>query len=160
MMKITFFLNLHYFLKALQAFIKPVDFFSISNWGIDLDYYNKCNKFSKNPFLKLKNICILYWSIVDQQCCNDFRCTERCTHPHVCAKSLQSCPALCASMELSLPSSSVHGDFPVKITRVGCCDLLQGIFPIQRYESLMSPALSVGFFATSPTWESYTHTHT
>ena len=34
-------------------------------------------------------------------------------------------------MDCSLPGSSVHGDFPGKITRVGCHALLQGIIPTQ-----------------------------
>ena len=44
----------------------------------------------------------------------------------VCAKSLQSCPALCDSMDYSPPGSSVHGDSPGKDTVVGCHALLQG----------------------------------
>ena len=42
----------------------------------------------------------------------------------VCAKSLQSCPALCDSMDCSPPGSSVHGDSPGKKTGLGCHDLL------------------------------------
>ena len=45
--------------------------------------------------------------------------------------SLQSCPALCDSMDCSPPGSSVHGDSPGKNTEVGCHALLQGIFPTQ-----------------------------
>ena len=40
----------------------------------------------------------------------------------------QSCPALCHSMDYSLPGSSVHGDSPGKNTGVGSHGLLQGIF--------------------------------
>ena len=47
------------------------------------------------------------------------------------AKLIQSCPALCESMDCSLPSSSVHGDSPSKNIGVGCHALLQGIFPTQ-----------------------------
>ena len=35
-------------------------------------------------------------------------------------------------MGCSPPCSSVHGNSPDKNTRVGCCALLQGIFPFQR----------------------------
>ena len=45
-------------------------------------------------------------------------------------KSLQSCPTLCHPMDCSLPGSSVLG-FSSKNTEVGCCALLQGIFPTQ-----------------------------
>ena len=34
-------------------------------------------------------------------------------------------------MDYSPPGSSVHGDSPGKNTGVGCCTLLQGIFPTQ-----------------------------
>ena len=40
-----------------------------------------------------------------------------------------SCPTLCDPMDCSLPGSSVHGNSPGKNTGVGCCALLQGIFP-------------------------------
>ena len=43
----------------------------------------------------------------------------------------QSCPTLCDPMDCSLPGCSVLGDSPGKNTRVGCCTLLQGIFPTQ-----------------------------
>ena len=49
----------------------------------------------------------------------------------LCAKSLQSCPTLCDSMNYSPPGSSVYGDSPGKITVRGCPALLQGIFPSQ-----------------------------
>ena len=38
----------------------------------------------------------------------------------MCAKSLQSCPTLCNTMDGSPPGSSVHGDSPGKNTGVGC----------------------------------------
>ena len=49
-----------------------------------------------------------------------------------CAKSLQSCPTLCDSMDCSPPGSSVHGDSPGKNTGVGCHALLHEIFPTQE----------------------------
>ena len=48
------------------------------------------------------------------------------------AMSLQSCLALCDTMDCSLPDSSVHGmNSPGKHTGVGCHALLQGIFLTQ-----------------------------
>ena len=46
-------------------------------------------------------------------------------------------------------------DSPGKNTGVGCHFLLQGIFPDPGIEpvSLMSPALAIGFFTTSATWD-------
>ena len=49
----------------------------------------------------------------------------------VCAKSLQSCPALCDTMDHSPPGSSVHGDSLGRNTGVGSHTLLQGTFPTQ-----------------------------
>ena len=43
----------------------------------------------------------------------------------------QSCPTLCDPMNCSPPSSSVHGDSPVKNTGEGSHVLLQGIVPTQ-----------------------------
>ena len=78
-------------------------------------------------------------------------------HACVCAKSPQSCPTLCNSVDCSPPGSSVHGDSPGKNTEVGCHALLQKIFLTQgsnlRLLSFMSPALAGGFFITSTTWE-------
>ena len=36
-------------------------------------------------------------------------------HKALCAKSLQSCPTLCDSVDCSLPGSSIHGIYQVKI---------------------------------------------
>ena len=38
-------------------------------------------------------------------------------------------------MDCSPPGSSVHGDSPGRNTGVGCCALLQGIFPTQGSNS-------------------------
>ena len=43
----------------------------------------------------------------------------------------QSCPSLCNPLHCSSPGSSVHVDSPGKNTGVGCCALLQRIFPTQ-----------------------------
>ena len=73
----------------------------------------------------------------------------------MCAKLLQSCPTLCNPMDCSPPGSLVHGILQAKNTGVGCCALLQGVFPDPGVEhvSLMSPALAGGFFTTSASWE-------
>ena len=46
-------------------------------------------------------------------------------------KSRFSRVQLCDPMDCSPPGSSVHGGSPGKNTGVGCCALLQGIFPMQ-----------------------------
>ena len=55
----------------------------------------------------------------------------------------QSCPALCDSMDCSLPGSSVHGIFPGKNTGVGCCFPLQGIF-LPRDQACVSSVSGTG----------------
>ena len=47
---------------------------------------------------------------------------------------------LCDPMDCSPPSSSVHGDSSCKNPGVGCCAVLQGIFPTQGSDS---PELSL-----------------
>ena len=47
------------------------------------------------------------------------------------AKLLQSCPTLCDPMDSSLPGPSVHGDSPVKNTKVDCHALFWRIFLTQ-----------------------------
>ena len=71
------------------------------------------------------------------------------------AKSLQLCLTLCDPMDCSLPDSFVHGNSPGKDTGVGCCPVPPpGDLPNLGIEpaSLMSPALTGGFFTTSATW--------
>ena len=70
-------------------------------------------------------------------------------------KSLQSCLALCTSVDHSPPRLHCPWDSSGKNTGVGCHALLQGIFPNPgiELESLTSPALAGGFFTTSATWE-------
>ena len=43
----------------------------------------------------------------------------------------ESCLNLWNPMDCSPPGSSVHEDSPGENTRMGCCALLQGIFPTQ-----------------------------
>ena len=50
------------------------------------------------------------------------------------AKSLQSCPSLCDSMDYSLPGSSAHGILEARILE-WVFALLQGIFPPQGSNS-------------------------
>ena len=59
---------------------------------------------------------------------------EPCTRPlcYLLCLVNQLCPTLCNPIDCSHPGSSVHGDSPGKNTTVGCCALLQGIFPIQE----------------------------
>ena len=52
-----------------------------------------------------------------------------------CCLVTKLCQTLCDPMDCSLPSSSVHGDFSGKNTRVGCHALLQGIFLTQGLNS-------------------------
>ena len=53
--------------------------------------------------------------------------SNACMH----AKSLQSCPTLCDPMNNSLPGFFCPWDSLGKNSAVGCCFLLQGIFPTQ-----------------------------
>ena len=73
--------------------------------------------------------------------------------PLRCAKVLQPCPALCDPVNHSLPGSSVHGILQARklewVAMPSSGDLPDpGIEPVSV--SLMSPALSGGFFTTSP----------
>ena len=61
------------------------------------------------------------------------------------AKSLQSHLNFCDPMGCSPLGSSLHGDSPGKMTRVGCHALLQGIF--------LTQGLNSGFFTTEPPGE-------
>ena len=72
----------------------------------------------------------------------------------VCAKLLQSCPALCDPMDCSLPGPSVHGIFQEECWS-GLPFSSSGDLPNTRIEprSLMSPVLASGFFTTSTTWD-------
>ena len=52
---------------------------------------------------------------------------------YIGAQLLQSCPALCDSVDCGPQDPFVHGDSPGKNTGVDCHDLLQWIFPIQGW---------------------------
>ena len=67
----------------------------------------------------------------------------------MCAKSLQSCPTLCDSLDCSLPDSSVHGVLQARTLGVASpssrgSSRPTGIEPT----SLLSPALAGRFFTT------------
>ena len=69
----------------------------------------------------------------------------------VCA---QSCPTLCSPMGCNPPGSSVHGIFQAMFLEWAAVSysghlLVPGIEPV----SLVSPALTDGFFTTSTAWE-------
>ena len=73
---------------------------------------------------------------------------------------LQTLMAMCAAQLLRCDSLGLQParllcprGSPGKNTGMGCRAFLQGIFPGIEPESLVSPALAGGFFATSATWE-------
>ena len=76
----------------------------------------------------------------------------------------QSCATLCDPMEFSLPSSSVHGNFPGKNTGASCHST-PGNLPNPETELtyLVYPAWAGGFFTTAPSGKphiySIYHTH-
>ena len=49
---------------------------------------------------------------------------------------VQSCGTLCNPIDCSPPGSYVHRDSPGKNTGVGCHALLQGVFPIPRFQGI------------------------
>ena len=69
----------------------------------------------------------------------------------VCVLSRFSHARLCATpwaVAPRQPGSSVHGDSPVKNAGVGCCALLQGIFPTQGSDPrLLSLLLTSSYFS-------------
>ena len=72
----------------------------------------------------------------------------------ICASLLQLCLIFCDPMDHSPPGSSVHGILQARTVEWVACppsgDLLDpGMKPV----SLTFPALAVGFFTTSATWE-------
>ena len=70
------------------------------------------------------------------------------------AQSLQSCPTLCNPMDHSPPGSSVRGILQARILEWVAMPSSRG-FPDPGIEpaSLISPALTGGFFTTGATWE-------
>jgi len=69
----------------------------------------------------------------------------------MCAKSLQSCPALCDSMDCSLPGSSVHGILQARILEWVAISFSRESSPPGMEPA--PPALAGGFLTTSTNWE-------
>ena len=65
---------------------------------------------------------------------------------------VQSCGTLCNPIDCSPPGSYVHGDSPGKNTGVGCHALLQGVFPIPRFQGIKpgSPTLQANSLPSEP----------
>ena len=49
----------------------------------------------------------------------------------------QSCLTLCNALDYSPPGSPIHGILQARMLDVGCCALLQGIFPTQGSNSYL-----------------------
>ena len=70
------------------------------------------------------------------------------------AKSLQSCPIPCDSVDSSPPGSSVHGILKARVLeQVAMHSSRVSFNPGIEPMSLMSPALTGRFFTTNATWE-------
>ena len=72
------------------------------------------------------------------------------------AQLLQLCPTLRKPMECSLPGFSVHGSLQARVLE-WVSFIPPGDLPDPGIEpaSLVSPALTGGFFTTSCTWEAH-----
>ena len=78
----------------------------------------------------------------------------------VSAKSLQSCPALCDSMDCRLLGFSVHGILQARILEyVAMPSSRESFQPRIQPASLLSPTLAGGFFTISATWETQLLSH-
>ena len=78
----------------------------------------------------------------------------------VSAKSLQSCPTLCDSMDCRLPGFSVRGILQARILEcVAMPSSRESFQPRIQPASLLSPTLSGGFFTISATWEAQLLSH-
>ena len=76
------------------------------------------------------------------------------------AKLLQLCPTLCNPMDCSQPVSHVHWISQAKILDwIAMPSSRRSSLPRDQTLSLMSPALSGGFFTTSAIWEAYIWTY-
>ena len=76
-------------------------------------------------------IFLLYWGIVELQCCVVSGVEQSDSVMCMCAKLLHLYLTLCEPMDCRSPGSSVQGDSPGKNTLVGFHALLQGIFLTQ-----------------------------
>ena len=83
-------------------------------------------------------------------CARAHTCSSVCA----CAKSLQSYPTLCDSVDCSHPCSSVHGILQARILEWVAMPSYRGSFWLRDHTlSLMTSALVGVFFTTSTTWE-------
>ena len=71
----------------------------------------------------------------------------------MCAKSAQSCLAVCDLMDCSPPGSSIHGILQARILELPCPPPGKLPNPGTEPTSLTSPALASGFFTIRATWE-------
>ena len=70
----------------------------------------------------------------------------------------QLCPTLCDPMDCCLPGSSAGGLFQARILEWGAISTLEDLSdPRIKLSSLASPAMEGGFFTTSTTWQSESH---
>ena len=78
----------------------------------------------------------------------------------MCTESLQSCPTPCDPVDCS-PPLLWPWNSAGKQTGVGCYALPPGDPPSPGIEpaALKSPAMAVGFFTTSATWEAHIYSH-
>ena len=78
--------------------------------------------------------------------------------PYVCAKSFQSCPALCNPMGCSLPGSSVHGILQTRILEWAAISFSRDLsHPGTEPASLAAPAQHMDSLPLSH-WRSPSHT--
>ena len=85
---------------------------------------------------------------------NILQCTEDPTLQGscMCAKSLQSCPTLCDSIDCSLSGFSVHGILQARILEWAALPSSRRSSPLET-AALMSPDLADGFFSSSASWK-------
>ena len=83
-----------------------------------------------------------------------------CVCMHAYMLSCFSCVLLFAILWTVAYQAPLPWDFPGKNTGVGCCALLQGIFPTQESNPclLHLPIVTGGFFTTSTTWKVQAYT--
>ena len=71
-------------------------------------------------------------------------------HSHMCAKSLQSCPALCDPVDCRSPGSSVHEIPQARILEWVAMPFFRDLpNPGIKFKSFSSPAFAGGFYTTS-----------
>ena len=69
------------------------------------------------------------------------------------AKSLQSCPTLCNTMDYNPPGSSVHGILQARLLEWIAVPSFRGSSQPRDPALDTSPALAGGFFTTRAIWE-------